>query len=171
MESKQEYIYNYENPDDAKDVSKQNSHSYNQPQVTINHINSYNKNNNANSSEVQHYIQEIRPTKEITKGFELKVASLQTDLKDANTRHKDEEEEIKELRKQLEAEITKSTDLDASCVRLVDGMKINEGEYSDPVQDGLPHGEGEWVDKWSEAIYKGTWRFGKRERLHIGEDK
>ena len=45
--------------------------------------------------------------------------------------------------------------------------RIVDGKYSRAVRDGLPHGEGDWVQFG--VVYKGKWRNEKREGLHIGK--
>ena len=58
----------------------------------------------------------------------------------------------------------------ASGAKLVEEMKVEGGEHSGSVRDGLPHEEGEWVTSLGE-VFKGTWRFGKKEELHVGKSK
>ena len=88
----------------------------------------------------------------------------------ANTLLEDLEEAIKEFRKDIDAKILKITALTASSMKTVERMKVGYDEYSGPVQDGLPHGQGKWVTE-SGADFKRTWLYGKREGLHLGEDE
>ena len=48
-------------------------------------------------------------------------------------------------------------------------MEVDGVKYSGPARDGLPHGKGEWVDRW--RVFKGTWLYGKREGPHLGKSE
>ena len=58
----------------------------------------------------------------------------------------------------------------ASGAKLVEEMKVEGGEHSGSVRDGLPHEEGEWVNEWG-TILKGKWRIGKRVGKCVGKGK
>ena len=92
------------------------------------------------------------------------------ELKEESSRKKDQEEEIKALKKKLEAMEAENACLKSSSVNQVEGFKVEDVFYTGPLIDGLPHGEGTWVKEWI-GVFKGTWRNGKREGLHVGKNE
>ena len=85
-----------------------------------------------------------------------KRAKLLENNMNADTLLNDVEEETKEFRDELDAKIEEITALKATSTETVQEMKVDDEIYSGPVQDGLPHGEGEWISNWGE-VFKGTW--------------
>ena len=71
--------------------------------------------------------------------------------------------------KELEVESPKLMNL-ASKLKLIEEMKVDDGNYSGSVRDGMPHGKGELVDLLG-TVFKGTCQNRKREGLHVGKAK
>ena len=141
MEENKVYNDNQKKPGETNDASQPISHLYNQLQVPNNHGSALNQFNNADNSEIQLYSQEISPKEELIKDCDLKFGTIRTHLKDSNiwlkykedksnklgteekesnTRLKNEEQEIKDHMKQLDAEKAKAQICKANSIKLVE---------------------------------------------------
>ena len=49
-------------------------------------------------------------------------------------------------------------------------MEVDQEIYFGPLQNDLPHEEGECVNMFA-AVFKGTWLDVKKEELHVGKDE
>ena len=121
--------------------------------------------NNIENSDLCNKRKEIQAKFESAIEDELKFKVSEGELKEANV--KVGLEESKYFLKVTEAKVLDNIVEKENCnVEQVEGIKIDDCDYTGPVVNGLPHGKGKLHD-WMGGHFEGMWRYGKKEGLHI----